>query len=99
MSTPILFAAIVLLPATLMAQSYKAPRTADGQPDLQGIWDFRTITPMERPKQLGTKAFFTEQEAAAYEQEENRRRERKFHRDCARPRRRSCADHSLAWFH
>jgi hypothetical protein len=76
MSTRILVVAIVLLPATLMAQSYKTPRTADGQPDLQGIWDFRTITPMERPKQLGTKAFFTEQEAAAYEQEENRRQNR-----------------------
>ena len=30
-------------------QGWNVPRTADGQPDLQGIWDFRTITPMERP--------------------------------------------------
>ena len=31
------------------ASSYKAPRTAFGQPDLQGIWTNATITPLERP--------------------------------------------------
>jgi hypothetical protein len=49
------------------------PRTPDGKPDLQGVWDFRTITPLERPRELGTKAFFTEAEAAAWEKDENRR--------------------------
>ena len=44
-------------------------RTAWGQPDLQGIWDFRTITPLERPEELGDKAFLTEEEAASLEQE------------------------------
>ena len=34
--------------------SYNPPRTLYGQPDLQGVWDFRTITPLERPKELGT---------------------------------------------
>src|SRR5215467_13989773 len=48
-------------------------RTPDGKPDLQGVWDFRTITPLERPRELGTKAFFTEAEAAAWEKDENRR--------------------------
>src|SRR5438093_7306370 len=69
-------AVMLLLPAAAMAQGYKAPRTPDGQPDLQGIWDYRTITPLERPKELGTKAFFTAEEAAKYEQEENRRQNR-----------------------
>src|SRR5260370_28010088 len=55
---------------------YKPPHTPDGQPDLQGIWDFRTITPLERSEELGTKAFFTAEEAAKYEQEENRRQNR-----------------------
>ena len=51
-------------------------RTPDGQPDLQGVWDYRTITPLERPKELGTKAFFTEEEAANYEKKENQRQNR-----------------------
>jgi hypothetical protein len=48
--------------------SYTPPRTPDGQPDLQGIWNNATITTLERPAELGAKAFFTPQEAAAYEQ-------------------------------
>lgn len=43
------------------------PRTSDGRPDLQGIWTNATITPLERPRELADKVFFTEEEAAAYE--------------------------------
>ena len=43
------------------------PRTAWGPPDLQGVWDFRTITPMERPSDLAQKEFLTEEEAAELE--------------------------------
>lgn len=42
-------------------------RTPDGQPDLQGIWDTASMTPLERPKDLGMKAFYTTEEAAAFE--------------------------------
>jgi len=42
-------------------------RTPDGQPDLQGIWSFATITPLERPADLAGKEFFSEKEAADYE--------------------------------
>src|SRR5258705_13193639 len=52
------------------------PRTPDGKPDLQGVWDFRTITPLERPRELGDKAVFTAEEAAAWEKSENRRQKR-----------------------
>jgi hypothetical protein len=38
------------------------PRTPDGKPDLQGIWSNATLTPLERPKGLGAKEFYTEQE-------------------------------------
>jgi hypothetical protein len=62
--------AVVLLaptPVAGQAKKWTAPRTADGQPDLQGIWTNATITPLERPKELAGKEFFTEQEAAEYE--------------------------------
>ena len=40
--------------ADAKAAARTALRTAWGDPDLQGIWDFATITPMERPtEQIG----------------------------------------------
>ena len=54
-------------PSTNAAASARVPRTPDGKPDLQGIWDFRTVTPMERPAEFADKPFLTEQEAAEYE--------------------------------
>ena len=43
-----------------------APRTPWGQPNLAGTWDFRTVTPMERPAEFAGKAILTEKEAAEY---------------------------------
>ncbi len=40
------------------------PRTTDGYADLQGIWTNNTLTPLERPKELGAKEFYTEAELA-----------------------------------
>ncbi len=57
------------------ASDWTAPRTAWGVPDLRGVWDFRTITPLERPRQLGGREVFaTEKEAAAFRTEELARR-------------------------
>jgi hypothetical protein len=50
--------------------NYTAPKTGDGQPDLQGVWDFRTVTPLERPAEFKDKPFLTEQEAAEYEKKQ-----------------------------
>jgi len=64
-----------LIPASLAGQTTKAkkpwslPRTPDGQPDFQGIWDFRTATPLERPREFAGREFFTSEEAAAFEKQ------------------------------
>lgn len=60
---------LTLTPMFATAQSAETPRTPWGSPDLQGVWDFRSITPMERPEDLGEKAFLTEEEAASLEEE------------------------------
>ncbi len=65
-------AGLVLAPMLAAGQSTDAPaapRTAWGQPDLQGIWDFRTITPLQRPEDRGDQEFLTEEEAASLEQD------------------------------
>ena len=41
--------------------------TSWGDPDFQGIWDNRTITPLERPEEFADKAVLTAEEAATYE--------------------------------
>ena len=59
-------------PKTVAARPAKAwtmPRTADGQPDLTGNWTNATYTPLERPANLGTKEFYTPEEAAVVEKE------------------------------
>ena len=43
------------------------PRTPWGDPNLQGVWDYRTITPLERPRDLGDREFLSDEEAAALE--------------------------------
>lgn len=47
--------------------SYTPPKTPDGQPDLQGVWNNATITTLERAPEFGAKEFFTPQEALAFE--------------------------------
>jgi len=59
--------AVIPLRTAAQSESWSPPRTAEGQPDLQGIWTNATITPFERPAELADKPFLTEQEAAAYE--------------------------------
>ena len=46
---------------------YKVQRTSWGDPDLQGVWDYRTITPMERRPELGDRELYTDQEIAELE--------------------------------
>jgi len=53
--------------STTVAAEYRAPRTEDGQPDLQGVWTNSTLTPLERPTSLGHKLVLTKQEARVME--------------------------------
>ena len=48
--------------------TWTMPRTDDGQPDLQGLWGNKTLTPMERPDAVEGKAFLTDEEMAAINQ-------------------------------
>ena len=41
-------------------------RTPHGHPDISGVWDFRTVTPLERPEEFADQAFLSEEEVAAY---------------------------------
>jgi hypothetical protein len=44
-------------------KNWTVGRTAWGDPDLRGVWHLATYTPLQRPPELGEKAFYTEQEA------------------------------------
>lgn len=52
-------------PAAAQDARYRAPRTESGHPDLQGVWNFNTGVPLQRPANAGEKKVFTREEAAA----------------------------------
>jgi hypothetical protein len=58
LTLPVAFAA----PAAGTAGAYKAPLNAYGQPDLEGTWTNASLTPLERPKEYGTRYNMSEDE-------------------------------------
>ena len=55
-------------------QEWRPPMTAWGVPDLRGVWDFRTITPLERPVRFGETGALTEEQASEFREQELSRR-------------------------
>jgi hypothetical protein len=66
----IVAASVAALTVVGLSAQGSAPRTPWGHPDLQGTWDFRTVTPMERPPELANKATLTAEEAAEFERQQ-----------------------------
>jgi len=63
-------AAIVSAAAVVLVEAQGGPpRTRDGRPDLEGIWSYATLTPLERPIEFAGKAFLSDAEAAAFERQ------------------------------
>ena len=68
---PVLVAMTLLAPAPVEAQpadgAPSLPRTPDGRPDLQGVWDFSSLTPLQRPADLADREFLTDEDVSALE--------------------------------
>lgn len=69
MKTSMLLCSSLITLALVSAQSlaqdsndYTVPKTIDGQPDLQGVWENNSITPVERPDVFGSKEFLTDED-------------------------------------
>jgi hypothetical protein len=56
--------------AATKEKSWTPPRTPDGQPDLEGVWNSSILTPFERPKEFAGREFFTPQEAEEFSKAE-----------------------------
>src|SRR5712691_9994264 len=76
LQTAALMALLATAASPSAAQNPAPPLTSWGAPDLQGIWDFRSLTPMERPGNLVNKELFTSEEAASFAQQTIRRQSR-----------------------
>ena len=61
-------AAVALAGSTIYAQNRSVPRTRWGTPDLQGVWSFATVTPLERPQGV-TSEFLTPEEIQKIERQ------------------------------
>src|SRR5262249_19011685 len=76
LATLIVVPVTVLSGATAATNPWEPPRTLDGQPDLQGVWSFATVTPLQRPSSLADKEVLGEEEAATFAAAQIRRQNR-----------------------
>jgi hypothetical protein len=54
-------------PKSAATKKFTTPRTPWGDPDLMGVWDYKTITPLERPQNMAGRALLTDEEVARLE--------------------------------
>jgi hypothetical protein len=68
MRSLLLFLALTTVAASAAGQDtkYRAPRTEDGKPDLQGVWNYSSAVPLQRPAAFAGKTVITKAEADAY---------------------------------
>jgi hypothetical protein len=89
-----LMAVLVFTVVPAAGQAKKAgwtpPSTPDGQPDLQGVWTNSTFTPLQRPKELAGKEFYTEAELALIQKEQRNR----YHEDYEEGKGQAAANHT-----
>ena len=81
---------LLALPAVAAAQSNSSPRTPWGHPDLQGIWDQTTGTPLQRSPDVANREFLSEEEAVA-------REARRFQAFDEAPRQGSAGNYGSQW--
>ena len=66
MKTKLILAMVAMAAlASAQTKAYKAPRTPDGVPDIQGVYSNSSAVPLERAVALGAKEFYTEAEVKA----------------------------------
>ena len=70
---PTLLIGLVITIYSASAQDYEVPRTEWGAPDFQAVWKHSSIIPFERPRELGNKRFYSEEEALEIERAEQQR--------------------------
>src|SRR5262247_3700514 len=66
-ATALAIVLIVSIAPSAQHRAWTPARTPDGHPDLQGIWDFRSATPLERPARFAGREFMTPAEVVEYE--------------------------------
>ena len=73
LTTALALIALASSPVAAQPTDAEPMRTPDGQPDISGIFTFRTLTPLQRPLELEGRESLTAEEAAAFEAEERTR--------------------------